>query len=211
MNKPSAIIFDFDDTLINAREIINQSLAATLNHFNIDPKLLDNIEMHLSLKDYFYQIFKNDVSQAADVYYQNYDLFSQNLKAFDFAEDVLKFLKSKQIFTSIVSNKSGSRLRKEVIGKFMWGSYFYHIIGSGDAVKDKPSALPAKAALDGANISDYKNVWFIGDSLVDVETAYNLGCKAVLFGKNPPKSQLPVYLSVEDHSSLLNILKEIYG
>lgn len=208
--EPSAIIFDFDDTLVNAKPIINKALSATFADFNIDEKNLKNIDFNLSLRDYFHLIFLENIISAKDAYIRYYTEFSKDLEMLPHAETVLKLLQKHKVFTAVVSNKGSERLNKEIQHKFAWHGYFSSIIGSGDAHEDKPSAAPALLALQNSKLQDYKNVWFIGDSIIDLKTAQNLGCKAVLFGTNPIKAQEPIYLSVKNHNELLNILGKIY-
>ncbi|MCT4635140.1 MAG: HAD-IA family hydrolase [Rickettsiales bacterium] len=210
--KPSAIIFDFDDTLVNARPIINKALTATFNHFGLSEEIikLKNIDINLSLRDYFYSIFADNVKEARDVYYSNYIEYAKDLETLEHSEDVLKILRKNNVYTAIVSNKNAPRLRYEVTEKFLWKDYFNQIIGSGDSEKDKPSPLPAKISLQNANITDYSNVWLIGDSLVDLKTAENLGCKAVLFGNLNLQDTSKFYFTVRNHAELLRILKDLY-
>ena len=210
--KPSAIIFDFDDTLIDAKPIINKALAATFAQFNISEEIITvkNIDVNRSLRDYFHHIFADNIKEARDAYYHYYTEFSKDLLHLENAEEVLKLLQRHQVFTAIVSNKGGARLRDEIHNKFNWQDYFAAIIGSGDVAEDKPSPLPAKLALEKAKLEDHSNVWFIGDSLVDLQTAENLGCKGVLFGNNIVPTDIPIYLSVPNHLELLKLLQRIY-
>lgn len=206
--KPSAVIFDFDDTLVDARPIINKALFATLDKFNVDRNIIDlkNIDINRSLRDYFCHIFVDNLKEAAAAYYSYYDEFSKDLKMLEGAEEVLKLLKNNKVFITIVSNKGGVRLRHEIKNIFSWHNYFDEVVGSGDAKEDKPSSLPAKLALKNSNLLDYKDVWFIGDSMVDVETANNLGCKAILFGS----IHHDVYHNVANHKDLLKLFRDIY-
>lgn len=212
-NKPAAVIFDFDDTLVNARPIIDRSLAATLAKFNISSDIIKekNIDVNRSLRDYFHQVFADKIHEARDAYYKHYVEFAKELSPLENSEAVLKLLHANKVFTAVVSNKNGPRLRHEIGEKFFWQHYFNEIVGAGDVEEDKPSAMPAKFALKNSNIYDYSDVWFIGDSLVDIETAKNLGCKAILFGDNLAKQDNSVYLAVKNHNQLLEILKGIYA
>ena len=209
--KPSAIIFDFDDTLVNAKPIITKALSTTFNDFNIRKETLKNIDFNRSLRDYFHLIFPDNLNSARDTYIKYYTEFSKNLEILPNAETVLKLLQKHNVFTALVSNKASERLNKEVTHKFAWNEYFSSIVGSGDASEDKPSAAPALLALQNSSLQDYTNVWFIGDSIVDLETAQNLGCKAVLFGNAKILKKIPIYLSIKDHNELLNILGKIYA
>ncbi|MGB4191525.1 MAG: HAD family hydrolase [Rickettsiales bacterium] len=210
--RPSAVIFDFDDTLVNTRPIINKALDSTFAKFNIDRKIIQDrdIDVNRSMRDYFHQIFADNIVEARDTYYSYYDEFSKDLEKFENAEAVLNLLKQHNLFTAIVSNKSGSRLRDEIQNKFMWNNFFDAVVGSGDAPEDKPSILPAKFALTAASLEDYEDVWFIGDSLVDLKTAKNLGAKGILFGSNGIDNyKVPIYTSVNNHGELLELLENI--
>jgi phosphoglycolate phosphatase len=208
--KPSAILFDFDDTLIDAKPITQKALYATFADFNIDNSALENIDFTQSMRNYFHLIFADNLKEAGETYYKYYTEFSKKLVAFEQAEEVLKFLQKKSIYTAVVSNKGGSRLRDEINNKFFWNDYFASIVGAGDAKEDKPSALPAKQALQDSKLKDYSNVWFIGDSFIDMKTADNLGCKGILFGSKTTTPNIPTHASVMNHKELLALLQELY-
>lgn len=209
--KPSAIIFDFDDTLVNSKPIIKKALEETFKEFGINNKALEHVDFNLSLRDYFHEIFASNIEKARDSYYRNYTNLSKNLKSLENAEETLKLLKNNNVFTSILSNKQGERLRHEITEKFNWQKYFVNIIGSGDALEDKPSKIPAIAALKNSGLENFSNVWLIGDSYVDLKTAQNLGCKAILFGEKEQKDDVPIHIIVKNHFELLNILEELYA
>lgn len=208
IRKPSAVIFDFDDTLVDARPIINNSLFATLEEFNIPKSIIDlkNIDINHSMRDYFHQIFGNNVYQARDIYYKFYTEFSKELKMLENADKVLDFLKSQKAFISVVSNKNGNRLRDEISNKFFWNEYFFSIIGSGDAAEDKPSIKPAILALSKLKLTKFDDVLIIGDSAVDLKLAENLGCQAILFGN----AKIDAKTRVANHIELLELLRSIY-
>lgn len=209
LTKPSAIIFDFDDTLIESMFIVRKALSSTFADFNIKQEILEGIDFNRSLKDYFHIIFADNIEGAREAYLAYYAKFSSDLKMMPDAEAVLSFLKHRQIYTAIVSNKGGDRLRGEVSNKFKWDDYFAAVIGSGDAVEDKPSAAPAILALKNAKLENYNDVWLIGDSLVDLQTAHNLGCKAILYGNNP--QDVKPDMLIENHQQLLKLLERIYA
>jgi len=214
LQKPEAIIFDFDDTLVDTKPIIEKALYATFANFSIDDGIIKgkNIDINRSLKDYFQEIFTDNLEEAREVFYKNYDNFANELKIIDNAEQVLNFLQINKVRMSIVSNKNGQRLRNEINNKLSWGHFFESIIGSGDAKEDKPSAEPAKKALQHLKLADYKNVWLIGDSMVDLMTARNLGCIGILFNpsKKAEEKEFIEHYQVINHSELLKFLKEIY-
>lgn len=212
ISKPSAIIFDFDDTLVNSKPIVNQALQATFKKFSIPEDIISikNIDPNRSLRDYFCHIFTDNLKEAAEIYYDFYNQFSQNLEIIKNADKVLDFLLKNSVYTTIVSNKRSKKLREEISDKFLWNHYFKAIIGSGDAEEDKPSIKPALKALEDAKLNNFDEVWLIGDSLVDIQTAHNLGCKAILFGKAKLPDDIIPHLTIHNHDELLEFLRKIY-
>src|SRR3546814_18339358 len=57
-----------------------------------------------------------------------------------------------------------------------WDGYFGGVIGANDAVEDKPSAAPVHLVLDGTGHAAGRDIWFVGDSATDMQTARNAGC-----------------------------------
>ena len=70
-------------------------------------------------------------------------------------------------------------LRREV-ARLGWSGYFGSIVGAGDAPADKPACEPVHLALAPSGVPAGAEVWFVGDTAVDIECARNTGCVAVL-------------------------------
>lgn len=209
LTRPKVILFDFDDTLIDTKPIINKALEATFTKFKIDIESYRNIDLNRSLKDYFQEIFKDNLNEARDTYYQHYREYSKVISPLANAEEVLSFLKNKNVYIAIVSNKTSSILHEEITNKLNWRHYFSSIVGSGDAEEDKPSTKPVELALKNFKLDSLEHVWLIGDSLIDLKTAENFGCKGILFGKNIFVDKPKFHLEVRNHRQLLNILEEL--
>ena len=89
------------------------------------------------------------------------------------------------IFLGIVSNKTGELLRREV-ARLGWSGYFGSIVGAGDAPADKPACEPVHLALASSGVPAGAEVWFVGDTAVDIECARNSGCVGVLLAEAMP-------------------------
>ncbi len=63
-----------------------------------------------------------------------------------------------------------------------WQPYFAQLVGADDAARDKPHPDPVHLALEGSNIQPGEHVWFIGDTVIDLECAQNTQCTPVLYG-----------------------------
>ena len=57
-------------------------------------------------------------------------------------------------------------------------------MGSGDAARDKPATDPVQLALYKTGILPGSDVWFVGDTWVDVACGRASGCFTILLGDN---------------------------
>jgi phosphoglycolate phosphatase len=81
----------------------------------------------------------------------------------------------------VVSNKQGAILRAEA-AHLGWERYFGALVGAGDTPKGKPDPMPVLLALSRLGVDPGKEVWFLGDTAVDMQAARAAGCSAVLIG-----------------------------
>ena len=181
--KPYAVIFDWDNTLVQSSKRIELATMATLKMFDktaIEPELV-NGHLNRSVKDAFPHIFGEQAEVAKREFYNFYDNVYGYMKVepLNYALELLQKLKDKNIYTSIVSNKRGDVLRQEV-ESLKWQQYFQKIVGSNDAKEDKPSKEAPLLALSGLNKLDISKTWFVGDTTVDIDCGINLECHPIL-------------------------------
>jgi phosphoglycolate phosphatase len=112
----------------------------------------------------------------------------QTVAPLEGAVEMLLSLKEMGIRLAVVSNKTGSFLRKEA-DHLGWARHFDHVIGAGDAESDKPSPAPVHMALAGSGIAPGAEVWFAGDAPVDMHCAVNSGCIPILLRSALPGSE----------------------
>ena len=211
-NPPTSIIFDFDNTLVDVWPIMEFCIHKTFKKMNVTNKIdSEKISIEKSLREYFPKIFGEKWKNAQKIYRECYLNNSKTLKALEGAEETLKFLKEKKIFTCIVSNKDCFILRNEITKLLSWDKYFNSAVGADDAEEDKPSIKPVKLAFKGKeNLLD-ENSWLVGDTLTDMECARNIGCKSILFGANPARKifeEAPPDFYAKNHFEFLEFLKE---
>ena len=150
----------------------------------------------------------------AKIFYEYVETHHLNtLKTTVGAQKLLIHLMKKNIPLFVVSNKRGDLLRKEV-DYLSWNRYFNKIVGAGDCSKDKPAAVTVATALGHAGLNPSKDVWFVGDSAVDMECANNSGCTALLFetksGKNTLENmKFPVNTIIFSCEDLINVVNNI--
>ncbi len=214
---PRAILFDWDNTLVDNWGTIQVALNAALTAMGFPAWTMEEtrVRARASLRDSFPRMFGERWPAARDIFYATYRASHlDTLRPLPEAERVTSSLAEKGLYLGVVSNKTGPLLRAEA-AKLGWDRHFGRMVGAGDAKIDKPAPDPVYLATRELRITNYNNVWFIGDAAIDVECARHAGCIAVLVGPAAgeedrirqlgPEAQLPQLADVLDlvrHSGL---------
>ena len=188
VSAPQAIIFDWDNTLVDTWPTIQDAMNHTLTHFGMEPWSMTETRKRVrkSMRDSFPNLFGEAWHDAADVFYNRYqDIHIKELTPLPGAEDMLENLHGQGIFMSVVSNKLGEYLRQEA-EHLGWDRYLVNLIGAGDAEHDKPAIDPIHMSLSGSGISPGTSVWFVGDADIDLECGLSAGCIPVLLREKDP-------------------------
>lgn len=214
---PKAVIFDWDNTLVDTWPIIHDALNTTFSEFGLPLWTFEETRLRVrkSMRDSFPEVFGKQWEEAGAAYQRHYkERHLERLTALTGAEDVLKLIRSMKLYNTVVSNKKGDTLRREV-EKLGWGKYFDAIVGSQDADRDKPHEEPVELALQKSPIPAGANVWFIGDSEIDLECAERTGCTAILYGEHARQHpsftdthfiDFPYHLHVNNHAEVMELL-----
>ena len=186
--RPRAVLFDWDNTLVDTWPTIHEAINATLTAFGFDPWTYVETRQRVrrSLRDSFPAIFGERWGEARKVFYDRFSaIHLEGLRPHPGAMEMLGRLKDAGLYLGIVSNKNGSYLRAEV-AHLAWDGYFERVVGALDADQDKPSPAPVEMALAGSGIDCGAEVWVAGDTQIDLECAHNAGCVPVLVRANAP-------------------------
>ena len=179
---PKAIIFDWDNTLVNNWDPIFIAYKKTLKSLRRKKQSREETlkNAKYSLRETFPRIFKNDWKKAKKIFYYEFKkIHLQKIKPLPNAEKILKIIKEKRIVCGIISNKEGNLLRKE-INKLGWNKkYFKVLVGANEAKRDKPSKYPLLLALNKISLKPNKNIWYVGDNDIDVEFAKKNNCSSI--------------------------------
>ncbi len=210
---PSALIFDWDNTLVNTWPTIHEALNHTLRLMGHDEWTMEKTKAHVkkSMRDAFPQLFGERWQEAAETYQRYYrSIHLDNLEGLAHARAMLEAVRDTGMYMGLVSNKRGDNLRQE-LDHIGWYELFDAVVGSGDANKDKPDPAPLLLALAESGAQAGENVWFIGDTTIDLDCAENAGCTAILYGAVTPESDThycgsPYHHHAKDHIALKELL-----
>jgi phosphoglycolate phosphatase len=211
---PRAILFDWDDTLVDNWAAIGDALNAAFRVMGREPWTHSQTRERVrkSLRDSFPEMFGELWEEARDVFYAN---FAANhlgtLEEKPGASAMLDTLGASGLFMAVISNKRGDFLRREA-EHLGWDRYFSGFVGAGDAAADKPDAAPVVMALAQSGVEPGRDVWVVGDTWVDLAAARGAGCVPVLIGPCVPDTvdfeTHPPEIHVESFKSLLRVVRE---
>jgi len=182
--RPSAILFDWDNTLVDSWATIHEALNHCMAAMGKPLWSLADTKgkVRLSLREAFPYHFGERWEEAKTIYLNRFEaIHLDRLRPLPGRTELVEALAAEGIYLGIVSNKTGEFLRREV-DRLGWSGYFGSIVGAGDASVDKPAAAPVALALAPGGIDPGEAVWFVGDTAVDMECALNSGCIPVLLG-----------------------------
>ncbi|HUZ71592.1 MAG TPA: HAD-IA family hydrolase [Stellaceae bacterium] len=185
---PRALIFDWDNTLVDSWDAIHHALVITFDAMGHAPWSLDETKarVRLSLRDAFPSLFGARWEEARKLYLDTFTATHlERIAPAAGAADLLAALTARGHYLAVVSNKTGPVLRREA-AHLGWTRFFSRLVGAGDATSDKPHPAPIQLALEGSGISAGDAVWYVGDTALDMECAANSGCHAVLVGVLDP-------------------------
>lgn len=187
-SKPRAILFDWDNTLVDSWPVIHDALNVTLTAFGQEPWTLaeTRVRVRKSMRDSFPALFGDRWEAAGEVFYERYGaIHADMIEPAAGAEAALEYLTEAGLYLGVVSNKKGDFLRQEAV-RLGWDRYFGRLVGALDAIRDKPAPDPVDMALAGSGIARGGAVWFVGDADIDLECALNAACIPVLLRSEPP-------------------------
>lgn len=183
--RPRAVLFDWDNTLVDSWGTIHHALLQTFAALGHPPWTFEETKTRVrhSLRDTFPNQFGDRWEEAKRIYLDHFTaIHLERLRAVAGAEELVRSVAAAGLYVAIVSNKNGPMLRREA-AKLGWTHHFALLVGAGDAVADKPDAAPMRLALDGSRIDLGETVWYVGDTGIDMECAANAGCVGVLLGE----------------------------
>jgi len=134
----------------------------------------------LSLMEAFPPLFGERWQEARQHYFDRFHaIHLERIKPLPGADAMLAAMAGLGLPLGVVSNKTGATLRKEA-GHFGWNRHFFSLVGAGDAAADKPAAAPILLALGSAGLKPGPDIWYVGDTAMDMECAANAGCTGIL-------------------------------
>lgn len=220
--RPLAILFDWDNTLVDNWRSIHAALNATFLAMDHAPWTPEETRQRVrrSLRDSFPEMFGERWNEAREIFYRTIRAeHLHHLEAMPGAGAMLDRLAALGDFhLGVVSNKTGTLLRAEA-DHLGWSRYFAQVVGANDAPRDKPAPDPIYMALAGSGLDEALregpsvHVWYVGDAGIDAQCAHNAGCVPVLLHSGEPDEAefagYPPALRVRSCPEFLALVEEL--
>jgi phosphoglycolate phosphatase len=209
---PPAIIFDWDNTLIENWAALTGAINHALRAFNLPEWDIAQMKANSrrSLRNSFPEIFGPEWKKARDIFYEHFRAnHLTGLHALEGAAEILRLLDHHGIVAAVCSNKNGDLLRKE-IQHLGWRPLLTSCVGANDAEKDKPDPAPVRLIFQANHLKPYTGIWFVGDTSADMICAARTGCIAIGVGNEANEDPLyPPKHEYDNLQALLTGLKHI--
>jgi phosphoglycolate phosphatase len=189
--RPKALLFDWDNTLVDSWGTIHDAWAHTLTAMGHRPWTLEETRANVrkSLRDSFPEIFGGRWEEARALYLARFKaIHLERLAPLPGAAELLEAARAQGLWLGVVSNKTGPILRREA-DRLGWTPLFGRLVGATDARADKPDPAVVEMALEGSGLAPGQEVWIVGDTGIDMECAFNAGCVPVLVSPEPSDSE----------------------
>lgn len=184
-----AVVFDFDYTLGDSTNGIVLCVNYALKNLGYESQPLNEIKktIGLSLKETFFKLTlddnKDNAERFAELFKEKADVVMvDHTELYDGVKDILQKLKGMGYKTAIVTTKFHYRI-EQILNKFEAKALIDVVVGAEDVKIEKPNPEGLLWTIEHMGFSK-EEVLYVGDSLVDAETAKNAGVvfAAVLTG-----------------------------
>ncbi|MEN0074239.1 MAG: HAD family hydrolase [Paracraurococcus sp.] len=184
MTAPRAILWDWDNTLVDGWAAIAAGLNAAFAAYDLPPWTLEEVRARVrrSLRESFPELFGEAWETARDIFYR--EVRARHLAVLTpmpGAAEAIEAVAAAGLPQGVISNKQGPLLRAEA-AHLGWDRHFRSLIGAGDAAADKPDPAPFRLALSAIGLPAGPEIWYVGDTGLDMQAARRAGCTAVLLG-----------------------------
>ncbi len=180
----SAVIFDLDGTLLDSLEDLANSLNIVLKRHQLPSHPLDAYRHFVGngMAKLVERALSKEDQKHYDTIYQEFleeyaKRFDECSKPYEGVVDSLKFLQEKGVKMAICTNKKQA-YTDQIIQNIFPEFEFEEVVGDRDDGHRKPS-IHYPLLIAEALSYEAKDIYFVGDSDVDMQTAKNAGMIAV--------------------------------
>lgn len=216
----SCCIFDLDGTLLNTLKSLQNSVNATMAHFNLGP--VDSAHIKQFVGDGYKKLVERALiycgdkellhyEEALEIYMKEFYIHSMDeVKPYEGIRELLEYLKAEGVKIAVLSNKPHEKTIFNIVQVF-GQSYFDYAAGEREGILRKPDPAGVFMIMEEFGLKA-EECLYIGDTSTDMETGLAAGVDTVgvLWGFRDEKelgSCHPRYL-VQKPQDIITIVKE---
>ena len=177
--KVNSVIFDLDGTLVDSYQAIYLSFKYAYENMGLPPLPYEVVKKVVGrgLNQTFGDLLGEDrVPQALTLFRKKYEeIFRNHSHLLPDVREVLETLHRREVRMAVATNKFG-RFSRAIFEHFGMGNYFAVIVGDGDVSENKPNPEMIYYAIGKMGVEKEDTI-FVGDSVIDVQTAKNAGLR----------------------------------
>ena len=202
------IVFDLDGTLIDTLEGLTVAVNKTMEQLNLKYHYSkEEVKTFIGrgAKRLLTLALKREFSEEEfELFLHNYEAFQYVSKPFKNVIETLKILNAKNIPFIIYSNKPDEILQK-LITASLKGVNFLYIQGQDLNYPPKPDVTLLNKIIAKFNLFNKKGL-YVGDSIVDIQTANNANMKCLILTYGYGKME---EMDKEENKTYIKDFKEI--
>ncbi len=175
-----AIVWDWDNTLADGWAAVTHALNSAFAAFALPSwsEAETRCRARHSVRESFPPIFGAQWPRAAGIFGEAY--LSAHMSIVRPMPGVARLLQAtSHLPMAVVSNKEGPFVRRECTA-LGFDPHFRGVFGAGDATADKPHIAAFEVALAALAEPAGPDIWYVGDTGLDMQAARAWGCTAVL-------------------------------
>ena len=191
--RPAALFFDWDGTLVNTLPGLRDAHNHVRTSYGYDAWTEAEFRANLrhSARELYPRVYRENTTEALELLYEYVKKHHiATLEVLDGAPELLEAVSRLNIPAALISNKRHDTLLREV-EHLGWTPHFRACVGAGQAARDKPAADPVLLALERSGLAlDPSELWYVGDTVTDLEVAAAVGCRSVLLLDGESKDRI---------------------
>ena len=174
------ICFDLDGTLVDSKDTILRSTQVALDRLNIAHNIPEDVFTNMIGK-HFVDIFEElkinvpDFEKFITIYKALYFDFMDSSYLYPGVEEILNYLKRKQIKVSLLTTKVQDQAEK-IVDHFNLRSSFDYLMGRRNGLEHKPSPEPLLVICKELQVEPTQTL-IVGDTELDIQCGKNSGSK----------------------------------
>lgn len=207
---PAVVLFDWDGTLADSYAFLEGAHDRVLAVLGLPPRGEGwFFEFFGMPADLIYRIVYGERAERArelflDYFYKHSAEATQPVRG---GLKVIKWLRSRGVKTGVVTNMRPEGINRK-LEEFGWVSYFDSVVGAGEAAQNKPAPDPIFLALERMGYDgDMGRVWFIGDTVTDLQAARSAGCPRLFISHGKADSlieaEYDLLYQIQDYETFL--------